>query len=170
MPRPIQGTYPSYFETYIAVVPEDNVLEALKAQDKLINEFLPGIAENKHEFAYAPGKWTLKEMLQHIIDTERIFQYRALCFARQEKQSLPGFEENDYAAVSNANARNWQSLCSELKLLRQSTLLMYESFSEEMLAQAGMANRKAFSCNAIGFCIAGHLQHHKNIIEERYLG
>ena len=169
MPRPTTGSYPAYFETYISLVPGDDVLEAIRAQDKLINEWLPSIAENKHEYAYAPGKWTVKELLQHIIDTERIFQYRALCFARQEKQSLPGFEENDYAAVSNANARSWQELCDEMKILRQCTLLMYESFSQKMLAQEGVANNKPFSCNAIGFCIAGHLQHHKNILEERYL-
>ncbi|MFZ1530393.1 MAG: DinB family protein [Ferruginibacter sp.] len=169
MPRPVPGTYPSYFETYISLIKENDVSEAIRAQDAFINDYFLSIPQNKHEYAYAPGKWTLKELLQHIIDTERIFQYRALCFARGEKQSLPGFEEDDYAAASNANARNWQDLCSELKSVRKSSLVLYESFTDAMLGQAGVANNKSFSCNAIGFCIAGHLQHHKNIIEERYL-
>lgn len=169
MPRPTQDTYPQYFETYIGLIKENEVLDALKSQQVLIEQFIPSVPQEKHEYAYASGKWTLKEVLQHIIDAERIFQYRALCFARGEKQSLPSFEEDDYAAASDANARPWKDLCEELQLLRRSSLLLFASFSPKMLENKGVANNKDFSCNAIGFCIAGHLIHHINVMKERYL-
>jgi dihydroorotate dehydrogenase len=168
MPKPGKETYPSYYENYISLVAEEDVLTALENQQPMIDQFFSAISEEKSTYAYAPGKWTLKEMLQHIIDTERIFAFRALAFARGEQQPVPGFEENEYAANSNANARSWESLCKELKAVRKATRMLFENFSSPMMNQTGVANQKPVTVNAIGFVIVGHINHHKSIIEQRY--
>src|SRR4051812_3612909 len=98
MSKPIRESYPEHFHNYIKLVNEDDLLTAFRNQQKIVDNFIPSIVTSKSEYAYAPGKWTLKELLQHIIDAERIFCYRALSIARKETVSLPGFEENDYAA------------------------------------------------------------------------
>ncbi len=169
MPRPIAGTYPPYFDNYIKLVDEQDVLEAFNQQQRILNEFFDNISEEKYGYAYAPGKWTLKELLQHVIDTERIFSYRALAISRKETASLPSFDENLYAENSFANNRSWQSLLEELKVVRLSTILLYNSFTTEMLQQSGVASDKPFIVNALGFMTVGHLYHHKNVIESRYL-
>ena len=169
MARPASDSFPEYFGNYIKKVVEDDVLTAIENQQAIIDQFLPGISEEKAMFAYSPGKWTLKEMVQHLIDAERVFAYRALCFARGEQQSLPGFEENAYAAQSDANRRSWESLCYELKVVRKSTRLLFESFTPDMINREGMANNRQATVNALGFVIVGHLNHHKEIIETRYL-
>lgn len=169
MPKPVEGTYPTYFQNYINQVNEDNVFSALKNQEETITTFFDTISEEKSTYAYAEGKWTLKELLLHIIDAERIFNYRALAFARKEIQSLPGFDENSYAANSYANSRTWKSLCEELKAVRKATQLLFESFSPETLNSSGFANNNPTTVNAMGFIIVGHVYHHVNIIKERYL-
>jgi uncharacterized damage-inducible protein DinB len=169
MPKPVTGSYPEYFDRYISQVSENDAVTALQNQQQVIDTFFDAIPPSKEMYAYAEGKWTLKELLQHIIDTERIFIFRALCFARHETQSLPGFDENSYAENSNANAREWQSLCEEMKAVRNSALLLFESFTNDMLQSTGNANNKPTTANAIGFIIAGHFAHNKKIITERYL-
>ena len=169
MPKPIEGTFPIYFSTYTNKVSEDNLTDAFKNQKALVNDFFDSISEEKSNDTYAPGKWTLKELLQHIIDAERIFAYRALCIARKEKQSLPGFDENEYADNSNANSRSWKSLTTEMKLVRQMTEFLFETFSEDVLNQSGISNNNAVTVNALGFISVGHLYHHVEVIRERYL-
>lgn len=169
MSRPIEGTYAVYFGRYIGLVPEAELLAAFDAQLPIIKDFLAGISEEKSTYAYAEGKWTIKEVLQHIIDCERIFNYRALCFARGETASLPGFEEDDYAANAAANNRSWADLVGEFLALRASTTWMYRSFSAAMLATSGIANNNPMTALATGFTTLGHFYHHKNVIEERYL-
>lgn len=169
MAKQISGNFPPYFQQYINLVPQDEVMPAFEAQQQQINDFLSSIPEEKTDTPYAPGKWTLKEMLQHIIDAERIFCYRALCIARNEKTSLPGFDENSYAEHSNANRRTWEAMMNELKTVRMATVMLYESFDEEMLNRQGLANNFDVSPIAIGFTIIGHLYHHISIIESRYL-
>ncbi len=168
MPKPIEGTFPAYFSRYIDLVKEEDVIAALDAQDDMIQHYFETL-KDKADFAYAPGKWTLKEMLQHIIDTERIFSFRALCFARLEPQNIPGFEEDDYAANSHAASRSWESLCEEIKAVRKSTRLLFESFSEEDHGHSGIANGKPTTVVAVGFMTVGHIYHHVNVIKERYL-
>ena len=170
MSKPIESTFPAYFKRYIDQVTEDDLKDAFTNQQADINNFYQSIPEEKTEQGYAPGKWTLKELLQHMIDTERIFNYRALAFARKESVSLPGFEENDYAANSNANARSWKSLCDELKAVRVSTEMLFDSFSDDAFHYAGMANNKATTVLAMGFITIGHFNHHKKVVEEKYLG
>ena len=169
MPKPIAADYPEYFGKYINQVAEEDLTEAFKNQFPKIEHLLRSINEEKAGYAYAPGKWTLKELLQHIIDAERIFNYRALCFARKETTSLPSFDENLYAGNSNANARSWKSLSNEFIDVRRSTEDLFKSFSNEMLQQKGTANNNAITVLSLGFITVGHVTHHIKVIEERYL-
>ncbi len=142
MSKPSRTDYPEYFGRYINRVPEDDLQQAFSNQGKILPAFLSSITEEKSLHTYAEGKWTLKEMLQHIIDTERIFNYRALCISRKETVSLPSFDENLYAANSNANKRSWQSLLEEFFHVRITTEDLYKSLTEEMLEQKGMDNNR----------------------------
>ncbi|MEO7762982.1 MAG: DinB family protein, partial [Ferruginibacter sp.] len=133
MPKPSPTTYPEYFKKYVDQVPEEDLATAFSNQLPVVKDLLNSIPEEKSMYAYDTGKWTLKELLQHMTDTERIFNYRALCIARKETVSLPGFDENTYAAHSNANARTWQDLVDEFLAVRRSTELLYKSFTGDAL-------------------------------------
>ena len=164
----INTPYKNYFEKYTALVPESNVDKALEAQDAKLNEFISRVSEENGAYAYREGKWTLKEMLQHLIDTERIFTYRALAIARKDEANLPGYDENNYADNSAANRRTWASLAAEIMSLRKCTKLLFQSFTEEMLASAGTFNNITGDVNTLGFIIVGHAYHHIQIAEEKY--
>ena len=160
---------PEYYHRYIEQVREQDLGEALSAQRNAFTDFLEAIPSDKIDYSYAEGKWTLKELLQHILDGERIFAYRALCIARKEEQSLPGFDEDSYAASSKAAGRNWDEMINEFKLLRQTTEILFGSFDNEQLESSGIANNKSVYVKAIGFVMVGHINHHIRIISERYL-
>lgn len=169
MSKTALGPHPTYFDRYISLVAEDDLQTAFKNQLPVITDLLNSISEEKSMYAYAPGKWTIKELLQHMTDTERIFAYRSLCFARKEAQSLPGFDEDLYAASSNANSRSWASLVSEFLMVRQSTEVLFGSFTEAALLHTGTANNNPATAISMGFTAIGHVYHHKKIMEERYL-
>ena len=169
MPRPILSEVPEFYHKYIEQVKANDLIDALQQNTGTVVPFLKSIPDGKWNYRYAEGKWSLKEMLQHIIDAERIFSYRALCFARGEQASLPGFDENSYAALSKADRQTAEELILEFETLRKSIEQLFMSFDAEQLAAKGIANNKAISVNAIGFIIPGHVQHHVNIINERYL-
>ena len=169
MARPDTSDYPEYFGRYINLVPQDDLLSALKDQQQQIEQLLHSVDEETSAVAYAPGKWTLKELLQHIIDAERIFGYRALAIARKETVSLPSFDENLYAQNSRANIRTWKSLGDEFINLRISTLDLFGSLTEAMLRQKGLANNNSISVLSLGFITVGHVIHHVNIVNDRYL-
>jgi len=169
MSKPIESTFPAYFKRYVDQVTEDDLIDAFKNQQEAINNFYQSIPEEKTNKPYAPGKWTLKELLQHVIDTERIFCYRSLAFSRKETASLPGFDEDTYAANSNANVRSWKSLCDELVAVRRSTEMLFDSFTDEMFHSSGLANNNPMTVLAMGFTTIGHFNHHKKVVEERYL-
>lgn len=168
MPKPSNATHPGYAQAYIDQVQEDELSEAFLAQE-YVHHFFQSISEEQSNLAYAPGKWTIKELLQHIIDAERIFAYRALSFARKETQPLPGFEENDYADNSEANRRPWHLLCEEFAAVRRTSEFLFDSFTPEMLGYVGTSNNTSISVTAIGFILIGHVTHHVNILKERYL-
>ncbi len=168
MSKPSSTTYPPYFQKYIDLVPDEDLMSGFTNQTAIIQNLLVSISEEKSGYAYAPGKWTLKDLLQHVIDTERIFCYRSLCFARKETFHLPGFDENDYAANASANERTWQSMAEEFVAVRQSTELLFKSFSAEELTRMGIANNIPTSVASMGFIALGHVYHHKKIIEEKY--
>jgi uncharacterized damage-inducible protein DinB len=124
---------------------------------------------DKFDYQYSEGKWTIKEIIQHLIDSERVFSYRALRISRNDNTPLPGFDENYYVANSNGKERSLQSLLTEMAVVRQSTLSLFNSFSEEQLTKIGIASNREVSVRAIGFIIIGHQKHHQKIFEERYL-
>ncbi len=169
MQKPKATDYPEFFGRYLNQVVENDLADAFKNQSLIIPQFLNSVSEQKSMHSYAEGKWTLKELLQHITDTERILSYRALCIARKETVSLPSFDENEYAANSFANTRNWQSLVDEFINHRKSAEDLFNSFNEGMLLQKGIVNHNTINVLSLGFIIAGHFNHHKKIIEERYL-
>ncbi|TDH29117.1 DinB family protein [Segetibacter sp. 3557_3] len=169
MPKPAAGEYAVYHEAYINLVEAPDVTEAIRIYSPQINEFFNLIPENKAAFRYAPGKWSLKEMLQHIIDAERIFCYRVLTFVRKDQTPLPGFDENSYAANSNADARSWLNLLEEFQAVRKATDLLYASLNEEQLGVMSVANNYPVTANTFCFVTFGHILHHCNIIRERYL-
>lgn len=169
MARPDLSRVPEWFHRYIAQVEGDDLLPELTQQQSSFIQFLENLPADKRDYRYGPDKWTIKEVLQHIIDTERVFDYRALCIARGEQQSLPGFDENEYAANSKAQKRNWNDMLEEFKAVRRSTEIMFASFDNEQLEAAGISNKNPIYVLAIGFIIAGHVTHHLNVIKERYL-
>ncbi len=169
MAKPTPSTYLVYFQRYIDLVEEEDLMTAFKGQAAGLEKFLTTISEEKSNHAYSEGKWTIKELLQHVIDTERIFNYRALCLARGEQQNLPGFEEDEYAARSFANERKWHHLITEFLAVRKGTEMLYESFSETVLNNAGKANDNPVTVLSLGFTTVGHWYHHKKVLEERYL-
>lgn len=169
MSRPDLSAVPVFFHNYINQVKEDDLLTALVKQTPELIHFFEQLPEEKHDFAYAERKWTIKDLLQHIIDAERIFTYRALRIARKDSTPLPGFDEELYAQTAQAGKRSWQSLVDELKAVRKATNLLFSSFSEDQLAAAGTSNNASINVLSIGFITVGHCNHHIRIIKERYL-
>lgn len=168
MARPTPADYPAFFETYVRLVNEEDIQQAISVSLIELKNNLSAITSEKAGYAYAPGKWTVKQLLQHTIDAERIFQYRALCIARGEKQSLPGFDENEYAANADAADRHLKDLKEEMLNLRQSGLMMFQSFTPLMLQQKGNANNNPITALSLGYVIIGHWRHHAGILKTRY--
>jgi hypothetical protein len=164
------STYPENFQKYINQVKEEDLKTALNNQMPAAEVFFRSISDEFSNRKYAEGKWTIKEVLQHIIDAERVFAYRALCFARNDEHTLPSFDENEYAANTNANNRNWQDLIEEFVSVRKSTEYLYNSFTQDALDAIGKASDYTISVSEIGFVIVGHVNHHIRIIQERYIG
>jgi len=169
MPRPDLARIPEWYHGYINKVKEDDLSSAFIGQTTPFLKFLEELPEAKRNYRYADGKWTVKEVLQHLLDAERIFAYRALRFARQDKTPLPGFNENEYAKNATVANRNWDDMVAEFKSLRQSTELMFTAFNHEELESTGIASDKPVYVLGIGFIIAGHVAHHWDILKERYL-
>jgi len=161
---------PPFFQRYIAHVKETDFHLAFAHQTPAAEVFFKSISEEFSQRKYAPGKWTIKEVMQHVIDTERVFSYRAVCFARKEEQILPPFDENQYAMNSGANSRLWENLVDEWVAVRKSTEYLFNSFSDEALAFVGKASDYSVSVGALGFITVGHVDHHIRIIQERYIG
>jgi hypothetical protein len=160
---------PQFYQRYVSLVKDQDVIDALKQSSKVTLSLIRSIPESKGEYRYAEGKWTIKEMLAHMQDAERIFAYRALRFARNDKTALPGFEENDYAPQANAHGRTIARLADELERVRLTTIDLFSSFTPEMLQRIGTASNKEMSVLAVGYIISGHESHHRNVLTERYL-
>jgi hypothetical protein len=167
--RPEQGDYAPYYENYIKLVEGDDILKILNDQGKITQDILNSFSEHKGNYRYADGKWTVKEMVGHLLDTERVFTYRALCIARAEKKSLPGFEQDEYVKEGNFNRRELFELNYEFRLLRESNLLLFRSFTSEMLWKRGFASETSVTVLAILFMIAGHEKHHMKVLREKYM-
>lgn len=169
MPRPAAGEFQSYYQRYIDKTQGDDIAQVIANHADDIIHFYSNIPETKADHAYAEGKWTIKKLVQHVIDAERVFVYRAMRFARKDSLPLQGFDEDNYAANSFAEQREWNELLNEMKALRTSTDIFLRSLNQEQLSASGTANNTGMSVNAIAFVIYGHLLHHMQIIQERYL-
>lgn len=169
MTRPDIETVPPFYKGYVEYVQDMDLLEALQHAGALVQDLLTSVPEEKGEFRYAAGKWTIKEVLNHMMDGERVFAYRALRFSRNDQTPLHPFEENDYAPVANAHSRTVKQLGREMQHLRSSTLDLYASFTDDMLKREGTASNKKISVLNLGYIIAGHDIHHRKILLERYL-
>ncbi|MFZ6009291.1 MAG: DinB family protein [Bacteroidota bacterium] len=169
MTRPDLATVPPFYKGYVEHVKNMDVLEALKNSSKQTLELIRSIPEDKGEYRYADGKWSIKELLNHMMDGERILAYRALRFARNDKTELHGYEENDYAPQANAHSRTVKQLADEMERLRLTTIDLFSSFTPEMLMREGVANKNKFNVLILGYVISGHESHHRQIIKERYL-
>jgi DinB superfamily len=162
------NSMPAYFDKYINLTADIEINVALQQSLTVAENFPLDKWKALGDRVYAEGKWTVKDMIQHITDTERIFAYRALRFARKDSTKLPGFEENDFAAAANAGSRSLEDLVEELKQVRKSTIMLFASFSDEMLQTEGSTFSATLSVLAVGFTLIGHQQHHLNVLEERY--
>ncbi len=166
--RPLPTDVPSFYQGYVAAAPGNSLLESLAHPDagfSSLSTLAPALGDHR----YAPGKWSIKEVVQHVTDSERVFTYRALRFARNDRTPLPGFDENDYAPASDAERRSMDDLLNEAATVRASTIALYRSFTMEMLERRGSANNNTISAHALGWIIAGHAAHHLRIIHQRYL-
>lgn len=167
--RPHADEYPSYFEGYVSLVPPGAVLDTLEHQTVDMQTLLDGVEEARADAAYAPGKWSLKEVVGHIIDTERVFAYRALCIARGETASLPGMNQDDYIRHANFNARRLADLTAEYRHVRAATLDLLRNLDEAAWLRRGVANGNETTVRAVAHIIAGHEAHHTRIIRTKYL-
>ena len=166
--RPQQGDYNPYFDNYISLVKGENILAALESNYKITQQFLKSIPEEKGDCSYADGKWSVKQVIIHITDTERVFAYRALSIARGDNSPLPGYDENIWADNCAAEKRTLADVVEEFLSVRQSTVHLVKSFDDELLSRKGIANNNPSSVIALAFVIAGHELHHLNVLKERY--
>jgi uncharacterized damage-inducible protein DinB len=163
------GDYNPYYKTYIDLIGDVELLPHLEKQLENFPRFMESIPAEKLLYAYGDGKWTVLEVLQHIVDTERIFQYRALRFSRNDKTPLPGFDQDVFVPSSGANQKDIALLIEEYKTVRASTLSLFTSFDDKALLRIGTASDSPMSVAAIGFILCGHQRHHRDILRKRYL-
>lgn len=167
--KPQPGMFKPFSAAYINLVDDNITVDALPAEFDDMKSFLLSIPEEKWNYRYAEGKWTLKEMLVHMIDTERIFSYRALRMARNDSTPLPGFEQDDYVPFSNANGRNYNELIEEFEAVRRSTYLLFRSFDNSVWDRYTAVDNHPVSVRTILYLVIGHAKHHLKIIREKYL-
>ncbi len=167
--RPELDTVAPYYRSYIQLVEEDDLLLALRASNIRARDLLRSIPEDRGTHRYEAGKWSIKQIVAHLVDTERILSYRALCFSRGEREPLPGYEEDAYVAESEADRRSLAALNAELELARASTIALFAGMSEPQLDRRGVANGVESDARSYGFILAGHEAHHLTVIRQRYL-
>lgn len=169
MERPQDDEYNSYYRLYTQQVPEGEILGILSAEREKALKLLKPLAEGAAEFRYAPGKWSLKEVLGHVIDTERVFGYRAMCMARADPAPLPGMDQDLYGQNCNAHLRPLADLLEEFDLVRRSNTALFHSFDEAMTLRRGIASGFEFSVRSFAWIIAGHEIHHRKVLNKLYL-
>jgi uncharacterized damage-inducible protein DinB len=160
--------YP-FYKTYIDVLGDAELSDMLQRQSGNFPEFIKSISDDKWNHSYAPEKWTVAQVLQHIIDSERVFQHRAFRFSRDDKSPLPGFDQDSYAEKSKADRRSKESIIEEYRIVRKSTISLFANLDRNDLEKTGTASSMEWSVAALGFVICGHQKHHRNIVRERYL-
>jgi hypothetical protein len=169
MTKPDSSEYAPYYEKYISLVPDGNLPDVLAAQTPDTLSALRAVSPERSLFRYAPGKWSLRESLVHMTDGERIFTYRALRIARGDKTPLPGFEQDDYIAPSQADARSWESIVDEHEAVRGATMHLFRNLPADAWTRMGIASEKPVSVRALAYITAGHELHHLAIMRKFYL-
>ena len=169
MHRPETSEYAQFYAGYVGSVPDGDILALLQSEHDRTVKLLRGLTPEQAASRYEAGKWSLKEVVGHIIDAERIFAYRAHCFARRDPAHLPGMDQNDYAKSSNADERPLEDLVDELDAARRSTTALFRGLDEAMWSHRGIASECEFTVRALAYIIVGHAIHHRNVIESRYL-
>jgi uncharacterized damage-inducible protein DinB len=167
--RPQKGDYAVYFEKYIALVPSGNFLDVLNQQHEDLVRRLSPLTEEQANFRYAPDKWSIKETVGHLSDSERVFSYRLMCIARGDQTPLPSFEQDDYIRNANLSARKLSDILHEFSAVRESSVALIRSLDDAAWQRRGIANQKETTVQALAFIIAGHERHHSIILAERYL-
>ncbi|MEP6949083.1 MAG: DinB family protein [Ginsengibacter sp.] len=168
--KPNKDEYPPYAEMYMRLVPEDGlVLRHLETNGILLKKLFLSIPTEKLLYRYSPDKWTLKEILVHLVDDERIYTYRALRFARNDNTELPGFNQDDFARFSGANERDLHNILEEYDAVRKASITLFNGLPDEALTRVGRTNESMVSVRALAYHITGHELHHLNIIKEKYL-
>jgi len=167
--RPVKGDYAEYYQPYIDLIKGDDIFRVLVEQNLESQNVLNSFPESKGNFSYAEGKWTVKEVIGHLMDVERVFAYRALCIARGETKPLPSMEQDDYVKNGNFNNRQLFDLIYEYRLIRESNILLFGSFDKSVLKNKGNVNGYGTTVLALIFMTAGHEKHHLNILMERYM-
>ena len=159
----------SFYKSYIDLCDDQELIPSLEHNLERTVKFLTNIPAMKRNFRYEEGKWSIMELIQHLIDTERVLSYRALRFARNDKTELPGYDHDDYVAQASNQERFFEELIEEFKTVRNSSILLFKSFNNEMLLSKGKANNSNMSVRAIGFILIGHCNHHCKVIKRKYL-
>jgi uncharacterized damage-inducible protein DinB len=167
--RPQKGDYAEHFEKYIALVPSGDFLEILRNQQKDLVRLLSPLTDEQGEYRYAPDKWSIKEVLGHINDAERIFAYRLLRIARGDQTPLASFEQDGYIQTGNFGARKLSDLLDEFSVIREATIVLVRSLDEAAWLRRGVSSQKEITTTALAFIITGHVRHHRLLLEERYL-
>jgi uncharacterized damage-inducible protein DinB len=167
--KPVPGEYAAYYEKYIALIPQTDVVSALEAQRLQMSQLLAACSERDGNFRYATDKWTMKEVVGHVTDTERIFAYRALRIARGDATPLAGFEQDDYVRMAGSERRQLREIAEEFAAVRSATVALFRSLDDEAWSRRGVASKNEVSVRALAFITAGHELHHRRILEERYL-
>ncbi len=167
--RPTKDEYAEWYAGYVALVPEDEILAALASQPDDLDSLLERVTEEASTFRYAPEKWSIRQLVGHLIDGERLFAMRALCFSRRESSSLPGFDENKYVANSAYDDVSCVELRREFRILREANTMMFSRLGDEEWRRSGIASENAVSVRALAYIMVGHPRHHMNVIGERYL-
>jgi len=165
MLKPETSEYNPYYEKYISLIEEGELLNALERQPSELRSLLNGLDEEKGKYAYADGKWSIKEVLSHLVDGERIFGYRVLRISRGDETPIEGFEQDGYIENSHANERSFEDLLEELSLQRNANLLMLKNLRDDGWKRLGTASQSPVSVRALGFIMAGHVRHHINILK-----
>jgi hypothetical protein len=168
MSRPLESEYAPYYQGYVAHVSEEEILPVLRSQLDALDVLLNRVTPEQETYRYAEGKWSIREIVGHLIDGERVFGYRAFCIARGETRNLPGFDENEYMLRAPYNQIDLEDLLSELRLARLSNIAMLRNLDDEAWMRVGTANDAQVSVRALAFIMAGHLRHHMGVLRERY--